>query len=273
MMKNRLNYDFFETKNGIFYTIDMIHIRVDISEKSLEQLNRGWCMDETNKLVKEYPECYTSMKWRYFYKCEYGNRRVLKMGFCQNDAKSEYRNAGFIEFNPNSFADHKEFWEEYPKLMAHFRFPEITRFDLAIDMPYQRNEVALIKDQRKYECQRISALNQTEYLGRRNKVSRVKLYNKQMESHLTFPLTRLEVTCDLAHVNIPKVVDLRNLPKSDSQLLTIVLRSQNFTQAVADLSLYQRSRLLNLIDSNIIEFDQECIQGVVDYARKLVKVS
>jgi len=271
-LKNNLNYEFFEMKNGIFYSLDMVHMRVEISDLGFNRLNQAWCMDESNKIVRAYPQCYDSLKWRYFYQCIFRGNNVLKMGFFQNDARSEYRNAGFIEFNPNSFANHKDFWEEYPKLMKHFRFPEITRFDLAIDLPYKRNEVALIKDQRKYECLRISALNQTEWLGRRNKVGRVKLYNKQIESGLSFPLTRLEVTCDLDHVNIPKVVDLRNLPKSDSQLLTVVLRNENFTQAMADLSLYQRSRLLNLIQANIIEFDQECIQGVIDYARELATI-
>lgn len=271
-MNNNLDYDFFETKNGIFYSLDMIRIRVRIPRIGIESLKHGWCLDETNKIVIQYPKCTDSMKWRYFYKCVFEEGHVLKMGFHLNDAREEYRNAGFVEFNPNSFANHKDFWEEYPKLMKLFRFPEITRFDLAIDLPCRRDQVAFIKDQRKYECLRISALNQTEWLGRRNKVGRVKLYNKQIESGLSFPLTRLEVTCDLEHVNIPKVVDLRNLPKSDSQLLTVVLRNENFTQAMADLSLYQRSRLLNLIQANIIEFDEACIQGVVDYARELATI-
>lgn len=37
--------------------------------------------------------------------------------------------------------------------------------------------------------------NFTHYLGRRSSVGRVKLYNKQRESKLNYPLTRVELTC------------------------------------------------------------------------------
>lgn len=41
-----------------------------------------------------------------------------------------------------------------------------------------------------------SKADRTQYLGERNKPGRCKLYNKQMESGLTSPLTRLEITVE-----------------------------------------------------------------------------
>ncbi len=95
---NSLNYDYFTAKDGIFYSLDMIRMRVRISERNFERLNQGWCFDEKDKIVKAYPECYDSLKWRYFYQCIFRGNHVLKMGFRQNDARKEYRDSGFIEF-------------------------------------------------------------------------------------------------------------------------------------------------------------------------------
>ena len=72
----------------------------------------------------------------------------------------------------------------------------IKRFDFAVDIAVERENVRLIKDGRVYSM-REHGKAWTEYLGAQaSHIGRVKLYNKQAEARLSYPLTRLEVTLD-----------------------------------------------------------------------------
>lgn len=102
-----------------------------------------------------------------------------------------------LEFNPNKVANHQVFREILRRLNCggHRAFTEIKRFDLALDMPTERENVFLVKDGRAYSEIRHSAANLTQYLGSKSStVGRCKLYNKTIESKLNYPLTRLEIT-------------------------------------------------------------------------------
>lgn len=103
----------------------------------------------------------------------------------------------------------------------------VRRFDFAVDVPYPRNEVQLLKDQRNYYLFSRSALDFTEYLGQADAGGRVKVYNKQIESELDYPLTRIEVTCDSFDYQRfsdkwPKVY-LKNMIDFDNDTLTVKL--------------------------------------------------
>lgn len=99
---------------------------------------------------------------------------------------------GFFEFNPNKLGGVKEFYGIRQTLDAAGARFETSRFDMAFDLPGKRSLYQLVKDRRKYEYHNGGAIS--EYLGQRNKVGRVKLYDKQKESKLSKPLTRLEIT-------------------------------------------------------------------------------
>lgn len=264
-----MEYSFCATKDGITYSLDMIRLRVDISEYKLDKFFHEFIDDETNKLSKVSLMNTGERKWRHFATCTYANNGKIKMGFYLNGCPAERREQGFIEFNPNSFCDSPEFWQEYKWLMKYFPYPEIVRFDIAIDIPINRKSVAIVKDNRMYTCFRKSAADFTEHLGLRNTVGRVKLYNKEIESKLSYPLTRLEITADMKNLHIPQVIDLRNLPKSDEALIRAVLKNDYVTLALADISQFQRKKILNLIERNKILFSDECVEEVLEYANRL----
>lgn len=78
----------------------------------------------------------------------------------------------------------------------------------------------------------------TEYLGTRNTNGFVKLYNKQIESKLDKPLTRLEITLDrldyenfvkqLPKVYYPKKISVFDLQElNDTEKVLCVLLSEN----------------------------------------------
>ena len=78
-----------------------------------------------------------------------------------------------------------------------------------------RKDAFLVKDSRAY-IERRHGQEWTQYLGAKSStVGRVKLYNKQMEAHLNYPLTRLEITIDPAipyeKINFPTVYYLDDL--------------------------------------------------------------
>lgn len=119
------------------------------------------------------------------------------LGVALNGVKTDWERCR-LEFNPNKVKDH-------PMLVALLNFflqntspsqRKVKRFDLAIDIPVQRQDCILVKDRRLY-IERRHGKEHTQYLGAKSStVGRVKLYNKQIESDLPDPLTRLELTLD-----------------------------------------------------------------------------
>lgn len=107
-----------------------------------------------------------------------------------------------LEFNPNKVGRDLSFLRVFNRLCAlASRPPGFVRFDLAVDVPVLRENIFLLKDRRLYEEYRLSESNRTQYLGERNRPGRCKLYNKQQESRLPQPLSRLEITVDGQHAS------------------------------------------------------------------------
>ena len=103
-----------------------------------------------------------------------------------------------LDFNPNKVANDANFQLIHQFLIRNSRevCRKIPRFDLAVDIPVERNRCFLVKDRRMY-IERRHGSEFTQYLGSKSsKVGRVKLYNKSVEADLNYPLTRLELTLD-----------------------------------------------------------------------------
>lgn len=116
-----------------------------------------------------------------------------------------------LDFNPNKVANDANFQMIHQFLIRNSRevYRKIPRFDLAIDIPVERNRCFLVKDRRMY-IERRHGSEFTQYLGSKSStVGRVKLYNKAIEADLNYPLTRLELTLDPTQdyekVNFPMV--------------------------------------------------------------------
>ena len=121
-----------------------------------------------------------------------------------------------LEFNPNKVAENETFKIIHRLLLQYHRksLSHIARFDLAIDIPIDREKCFLVKDRRLY-IERRHGVEYTQYLGAKSaSVGRVKLYNKNAESKLDYPLTRLELTLDpkipYEKINFPTVYYLKS---------------------------------------------------------------
>jgi len=134
---------------------------------------------------------------------------VLAIGF---NGGSDDRYKGFVEFNPNKCKGNLQFVEILGYLFSVTSYRQVVRFDLAIDIPVPKHLVTLVKDGRNYQYIK-GKQSESEYLGMRNKLGFVKLYDKTAESNLDYGLTRLEITANLESINFP-VVKVKGLQQS-----------------------------------------------------------
>nr|DAF65721.1 MAG TPA: REPLICATION INITIATION PROTEIN [Inoviridae sp.] len=209
-------------EDGIFYSCDSLRFSFVFSDVDM--------VEDFFAFLSHLPGSthYQSLKdfdYRYLY--VFGIKGLsFSIGCCMNGIKRETVLQGFLDFNPNKILGdisygngfmgtvHSPFVQEeiaYKDLRCQIKevllevienlWPcveeiRIKRWDLAVDVPYGRDCVQLIKDNRKYSQFYKSAQDFTEYLGSMSSPGRVKVYNKQLEAELDYPLTRIEVTLD-----------------------------------------------------------------------------
>ncbi len=134
-----------------------------------------------------------------------------------------------------------------------------------MDIPLQRQHCFLIKDKRLY-IERRHGQEYTQYLGAKSSaVGRVKLYNKQAESNLSNPLTRLELTLDpsVPYGEIPFPVvyylapsdvqsDVKKVTATDRFILNAVLQGYG---SLTDLGRKTRVKIEALMQSSVSRVD------------------
>lgn len=188
-----------QTREDYILSIDKMLVDYIIASPSaLSALGRKLAGLEIEYAVKvTHWESYKIGTFKGNYTIGFQNGNSFWLGQCLNGARPEYRRVR-IEFNPNKCAKHRVFMEILQFMNEHSRtmHREVKRYDLAIDIPVERRSAKLIKDRRVY-TERQHGAEWTEYLGAKSStVGRVKLYNKQVEAGLSYPLTRLEITLD-----------------------------------------------------------------------------
>lgn len=121
------------------------------------------------------------------------------IGLGLNEAKPNFGRIR-LDVNPNHCVRHQVFQIilGYLNMTCKKFRTTVRRFDLAIDIEADRADAELLKDHRAYTEIRKSWADRTQYIGGRSTETRVKLYNKSLESRLNTPLTRLELTIDPA---------------------------------------------------------------------------
>lgn len=165
-----------------------------------------------------------------------------------------------VEFNPNKVGDDPVFVRllQYLHNRTTASQRKVIRFDLAIDIPVDREQCFLIKDRRLY-IERRHGKEFTQYLGAKSStVGRVKLYNKAIESNLDYALTRLELTLDPAtpfekvnfpavyYTDMPKVcLDKVRITDTERFILSAVL---NGFGSLHDLGRKTRAKVQTVLD-------------------------
>ena len=193
MYKEELYYICVKTDTGIL-SIDNIRIAFEAHERYLHYI-ADFFSQITRIDIEKYPESSKLGSYRHLWTIRYTPDASMTIGLEFNGTNhQEDRLKGYLDFNPNKVGRIEQFWRDYDTLKQWCIF-DIKRCDIAYDVPIHRERVRMVKDRRKYRIDSKSLQDFTEYLGQRNKEGFVKVYNKQIESDLDEPLTRIEVTC------------------------------------------------------------------------------
>lgn len=187
--------DAISDKSGVLYSVDEIVFKLQFRNE--ESGIRAFELADTVQ-CDESPSYFHSNKpnsWRYLYTFRMGEGTVrLGIGWIAPNSKT-WMTKGTLVFNPNKIGECGYIDSLFAKLGRFVRSVELSRFDIAIDMPFDRTNCRMCKDKRGYEY--IDHGNGiTEYLGTRGKPGRTKLYDKTREAGLDGRWTRLELTCN-----------------------------------------------------------------------------
>ena len=240
-------------KYGNTYSIDSIRATFETRQSMLSTIedyfNNPYRVDITSHLPSNTP-----YRYKYLFTINYSKDDSMTIGFCFNGNTKEESRKCFIDFNPNKLCHYDLFWQDYTFIRSVSALFELSRMDIAMDIPTHRNNILLRKDKRCYTLKEYSSDNRTEYLGQRNKAGRVKIYNKQIEASLDYPLTRIEVTCENVsqlHTHFPTCYiigsmqfdfSVQDLNDTDTVLLSLLNEKMLTEPAVASKYLKQLGR-------------------------------
>ena len=276
-----MDYLFFRVSpDGVTYSVDKLLLDFKLKVYSGESfasdflLFLSWEQD----LYFEHWESRQigTFRQQFSFKCSKNNSFWVGVGL---NSTGQVVNRVRLEFNPNKVGNDMVFIKVFNRLcVLSSRPPRIVRFDLALDIPVLRENAFLLKDARLYEEYQRSRNNRTQYLGERNKHGRCKLYNKQLESGLSYPLTRFEITLDsecMTSLDVlavwPKIVILDDLQLTFSDwslsdvdrfiLLTLI----DFPERINELNRRKKEKIGCILEqyTRILSLDIQIYKEIV----------
>lgn len=184
--------------NGFVYSVDNLRISFEVSPRHTSDMSAFLLALRSD--IESYPKSTKAFSYQHLFVFRYGTDASMTVayGFNGTNPRTDIYK-GYLDVNTNKTGSIGQFWADY-RMLKSFCLDggewKILRCDIAVDIPADRSNVFLKKDQRKYALEAYSPDNKTEYLGRRSNVGYVKLYNKTLERNLPYSCTRYEVTCE-----------------------------------------------------------------------------
>lgn len=211
---------------------------------------------------------------------------VIKLGFFMNRKDSAGYHSNFIEYNPNKtnvavIAYLFRYFNAYSVRMTRKSIFELVRYDLAIDIPVDRQYVRLLKSgKRSYT--RIEEKSLTEYLGKHNSNGFTKVYDKTIESDLDYEVTRIEVTCDSLTPALPDIhleqyqtsIDFDfDLNQTDKVLVELLRRCDDTDRAYwfRQLGRVKQNKIKQYVfsDADMFKYDKAAIMHVIEVVENI----
>lgn len=275
------------------YSLDMCRYNFELLEDNIEPLNKlfNTFSYEPGLTITSYST--RSLGYKFLYKLSMednsGCSCSFSIGVCLN-SKSENKNKGFIEFNPNKcmqVALFSKFFERFLNICLHLT---LIRYDCAIDIPVSRDLVKMIKNPRcNYEYVTTSKKDSsgftisrsvTEYQGVRNNNKFTKLYDKKNESKLDYDLTRIEFTFERQETDFKNlasfvVYDSRftnsntnfvNISSRDLVLIDLLRNSEDVNFYLGRLSYRLRKKIEPYLGDITLRLNLQYILNVRDLA-------
>lgn len=276
-------------KLGFVYSCDKIRLSFELRRDCIPEF-KSYIENPTRMDFDISPKSFKSFSYQYFLTVSNSSGNNIQIGFGFNGTKVDDNFRGFMEFNPNKVESNQSQTIDY--ILSLCGDVKCSRLDVAIDIPIDRNFVRLVKDNRYFEMSCKSRADRTEYLGSRNTPGRVKLYNKQIESKLDYPLTRLEITTKpnladfKAHLPTVLVFDeyrqkslewaKYELTPTNQVLIESLLAIDDLTMRLDLLQKleYRRRKKIEpfvLTDTKRLSVDMTCVFQVIEYAKTYEK--
>ncbi len=241
-------YNSITLDNNIIMSCDMLRLSFKMYNDKREKLVRfiySYDIPNTNYLVREF-RSFDDFKFSSLFSIRHSSGCSFSIGVGFNGVEKSSSNTCFIEFNPNKTLYNNAVIPFLDFIKIYSSGLDLVRFDLAFDIPFSKDLITLEKDIRKYsktyrfDLHNKNMSNCTEYLGSRSSNGFVKLYNKQIESNLDYPCTRLELTLDSLKYsnfikNLPNVCfcllrdnsELEGLDDTDRVLYNLLINNEN----------------------------------------------
>lgn len=240
--------------DNLIYSLDMVRLDFEVALGSLDEFN-SW-LNKINMNIDIYSvgyyQSFKKYNYRHLWNIDFvrpvGSECTITIGMDLGRNRDD-KLKGFIEFNPNKCENNiyfNSFWHDFVSYQTNI---SLVRYDCAIDIPFPRNEVFMVRNQRaNYHLILDRLTSKTEYQGQRSHNGYCKLYDKTVESKLDYPLTRYEITFDskaFTSVDTRKLGEtLPTICYSDSQLPLII--SEELTDN--DIVLIQLLKMSNDIN-------------------------
>lgn len=260
-------------KDDLIYSCDMVRYRLELGSNSQSLCN---LLNNHDTYKSDFLIKY-SRSYDYF---KYGHLWTLKNDSCSFVIGLDIQGSvdvGFIEFNPNKCMCDDSFVGLLADIKSLVVTSDLVRYDLAIDIPFDRCFCNLKKNKKMYSL--LLDTSKTEYLGKRNKEGFVKLYDKKVESNLDYDLTRLEITLkDFSNYDnhIPSVYVLAKqrdllldatLNCTDKVLIQLLRDSDNFNYYYNSLGRKIRKKIEPYVADKVLSFDKTAIYSVYQVAK------
>lgn len=269
----------FDPEQVALYSLDKLRLSLKFSPSRLERIQT--LLDTWLKADHSYSGSSNKLAgYRNWWVFSFDEVGTINVGAGWNSPSGKVEaNRGYIEFNPNKTDGQAR--ELLDRISGEYVRVRANRYDLAIDCPIRRDSVRLIRDQRVYEC--VIGDSMTEYLGQRSKPGRVKVYDKEKEAGLSFPLTRIELTCD-AEWGVDEVVkqlpacyaygnnEFDTLQRSTRvvALMGQAMESKGdiFEPWLEMLNPHTRSKIRKALRNEVaISYSKECIEAMIGKVR------
>lgn len=261
-------YIYEKTSDDFIYSIDNLRICFNIKNfdsfvNSLQPYNTD---DEYLDFKCKYYHSTKYYAFEHLYTfVSFDKKRSFTIGFSQR-GRHNFQYDGFIDFNPNKVGEWVFFSSFYCLFLDNAFDLFLRRYDLAIDLPFKREDVKLIKDRRSYHYLKDKSV--TEYLGKRSNHNYIKVYDKKAESKLDYDLTRIEITVDPEHeIVFPEIkiksfkdgLSLSDLPDTHRVLLQLLDKVEDPFYYINKLGRRMKAQFEEYLKYDYIDFKFEAI--------------
>ncbi len=177
----------------ITYSVDLVKLRLALTIKLINEIRKNVYIVQIMSKKLKYKESHRyDETYLYIYEAKYGIKEGYMRVEIRYNPNSDVASCT-IECNPNKCFSFCDCLSDIGMLINHSIQYYVDSMDVAMDIPAHMRNVMVKKDKRSMTryCRRRE--NETIYLGKRNKVNNVRVYDKRNESDLSYDLTRIEL--------------------------------------------------------------------------------